>query len=183
MNPRQRKTIRPTRALRSMLAVFVGVFVLGLAAPALANIAHYDVRVDGLACPFCVRGLKKKLGELPGVRNVDVNLEQGRATFDVASDTVLLPAPVREAVVDAGFSPREINVRATGTVQGSGDDLRLDVGDGHQLRLRSGDAFARLQALVQDGHRSLAVTGLVTRADSAWVLRVDAVRRLEGGGG
>jgi len=166
-----------------MVAMLAAAFVLGLAAPALANVAHYDVRVDGLACPFCVRGLKKKLGELPGVRNVDVNLEQGRATFDVAPDTVLLPAPVREAVVDAGFSPRETTIRATGTVQGSGDDLQLDVGGGHRLRLRGGDAFARLRSLVQDGHRSVAVTGLVTRTDGAWVLRVDAVARQEAGGG
>lgn len=168
---------------RAAMAIFVGVLVLGAAAPALANVAHYDVRVDGLACPFCVRGLKKKLGELPGVRNVDVSLEQGRATFDVAPDTVLLPAPVREAVVDAGFSPREISIRAAGTVRGSGDDLQLDVGGGHRLRLRGGGAFSRLRSLVQDGHRSLVVTGLVTRTDGAWVLRVDAVARQEADGG
>jgi len=166
-----------------MIALVMGIFVLGLAVPALANVAHYDVRVDGLACPFCVRGLKKKLGELPGVRNVEVNLDQGRATFDVAPDTVLMPGPVREAVVDAGFTSREITIRATGSVQGSGDDLRLDVGGGHRFRLRGGDAFARLRSLVQGGHRSLAVTGVATRADGMWVLRVDAVRRLEGGGG
>ena len=141
------------------------------------------MRVDGLACPFCVRGLEKKLGELPGVRNLDVNLQQGRATFDVAPDSVLMPAPMREAVVDAGFTPREITIRATGTVQGSGDDLELDVGGGHRLRLRGGGAFAQLRFLVNEGHRSLAVTGLVTRVDSTWVLRVDAVGRQEAGGG
>lgn len=164
-------------ALRAVLVMLMGLFVIGFAAPAMANVAHYDVRVDGLACPFCAYGLEKKLKKLPGVSRVDIDLESGRASFDVASDTLLMPGPVREAVREAGFTPRAITVRASGTVQGDGNDLHLDVGDGQRLQLRGGDALGQLRELVGDGHRSVIVTGAVTRSGDTWRLRVDQVQR------
>jgi len=164
-------------ALRMVLAMLMGLFVLGFAAPAMANVGHYEVRVDGLACPFCAYGLEKKLKKLPGVSRVDVDLESGRASFDVASDTVLMPGPVREAVREAGFTPRGISVRASGTVQGDGDDLRFDVGDGGAFQLRGGDAFGQLRELLADGHRAVVITGAATGSDGQWRLRVDEIRR------
>ena len=166
-----------THIMRIVLTLALVIGTLGAASPALANIAHYDVRVDGLACPFCAYGLEKKLKKLPGVSAVEIDLDAGLASFDVAPATVLMPAPVQEAVRDAGFTPRGITVRASGTVQGDGDDLRLDVGDGQRLMLRSGDALGQLRELVGDGHRSVVVTGAVTRSGDTWRLRVDQVQR------
>ncbi|MBW2718386.1 MAG: heavy-metal-associated domain-containing protein [Deltaproteobacteria bacterium] len=96
-------------------AVLIGI--VAVAAPALAAVDHYEVQVDGLACPFCAYGLEKKLKELPGVANVQIELNTGWASFDVSSG-VLLPAPVQAAVRDAGFTPRDIKVTASGPRRG-----------------------------------------------------------------
>ncbi len=169
---------RRTRLLRVALVAALTAGGLGTASPAAANVAHYDVRVDGLACPFCAYGLEKKLEALPGVGRVEVDLETGRASFDVASETSLMPAAVEGAVREAGFSPRDITVRALGTVRGEGDELRLEVGGGRALRLRGGEALGRLRELVEAGHRTLVVTGAASAAaegGTAWQVRVDRV--------
>ena len=153
---------------------------LGVATSASASVSRYEVRADGLACPFCAYGLEKKLKALPGVADVHVDLEGGVASFDVADGTLLPPGPVEKAVRDAGFTPRGITARASGTVRGSGDDLSLDVGDGLTLLLRGGEALDRLRSLVREGHLEVVVTGMVTASGEAWQLSVgDASERLE----
>lgn len=169
-----------TRVFLSVTAgLALAISTLGTSTPALAETPHYDVRVDGLACPFCVRGLRKKLDKLPGTLNVEIDLEQARATFDVTPDTVLLPGSVRDAIRDAGFTPREITLTATGTVRGTWDDLRIEVGDGHHLRLHGGGSLEELRTLVQNEIRSIEITGLVMQSEDEWVLRVDTVVRQE----
>ena len=69
----------------------------------------FEVRVNGLACPFCAYGIEKKLRALPGAREVKVDLEGGRATFEAPAGTVS-KEQVQKAIKDAGFSPGEIKV-------------------------------------------------------------------------
>jgi len=145
--------------------------ILGVAGPAMAAIDHYEVQVDGLACPFCAYGLEKKLKKLPGAANVQIELNTGWASFDVLSG-VLLPEPVQAAVRDASFTPRDIRVTASGTVQGKGDELRLSVGGDQTLTLHAGEAFDKLRALVNKGDRNVVVTGLIRRVDDTWQLAV-----------
>ncbi len=169
---------RPTRRILTMItAAALAAGILAVAEPALAAVDRYEVQVDGLACPFCAYGLEKKLKKLPGVANVQIELNTGWASFDVLSG-VLLPEPVQAAVRDAGFTPRDIRVTASGTVQAKGDALRLRVASDQTLRLRGGEAFDKLRALVKKGHRDVVVTGLIRRVDDTWQLTVaDAKRR------
>ena len=60
-----------------------------------------QLKVDGMHCQHCVMSVTKALEALPGVRNVQVSLEEGRATLEagmVASDEKLVAA-----VEEAGF--------------------------------------------------------------------------------
>lgn len=164
--------MRPTRRILTMItAAALAAGILAVAEPALAAVDHYEVQVDGLACPFCAYGLEKKLKKLPGAVNVQIELNTGWASFDVSSG-VLLPEPVQDAVRKAGFTPRDIRVTASGTVQGQGDELRLSVGSDQTLTLHSGEAFGKLRALVKKGHRDVVVTGLIRRVDDTWQLSV-----------
>lgn len=67
-----------------------------------------DITVKGLACPFCVHGLGKKLKKIEGVQTVDIKLKTGvaRLTFDkgVEPDEKVL----RKAIKKAGFTAGEI---------------------------------------------------------------------------
>ena len=107
---------------------------------------------------------------------MQIELNTGWASFDVLSG-VLLPEPVRAAVRDAGFTPRDIRVTASGTVQGQGDELPLRVGSDQTLVLRGGEAFDKLRALVKNGHRDVVVTGLILRVDDMWQLTVATAKQ------
>ena len=92
--------------------------ILGLmlvtATTAFAEFKHYQLRVDGLACPFCAYGIEKKLSAIEGVENLDIDIETGAVMVTMADDTTLDETAARRAVEAAGFSLRSFaEVEAT----------------------------------------------------------------------
>jgi copper chaperone len=61
-----------------------------------------SVEVKGMSCNHCVMSVKKALSGVPGVKNVEVSLEKGLATFEAAN---LDAEAVRQAVAGIGFEP------------------------------------------------------------------------------
>ena len=60
--------------------------------------------VKGLACPFCVHNVDKKLLEVPGVRTVDVELETGKVVVTLSPTAPPSEQLLREAITKSGFS-------------------------------------------------------------------------------
>lgn len=145
----------------SVLAAVLATVLATVAAPAHADAMGYEVRVDGLACPFCAYGLERKLRELPGVSTVEVELRTGTARFDVAEGRVVTPAAVRSAVGEAGFSVGEIRLRASGELRREGDRWWLLVGDDLRLEVRGMTPAAPGRS---------TVSGVVRREDDHEVL-------------
>ena len=58
--------------------------------------------VSGMTCGHCVSSVTEEVSEVPGVDDVQVELESGRLT--VISDAPVDPALVRAAVQEAGYS-------------------------------------------------------------------------------
>ncbi|MBX6355944.1 MAG: heavy-metal-associated domain-containing protein [Micromonosporaceae bacterium] len=58
-------------------------------------------RVKGMTCGHCVNAVSSEVGALPGVREVDVDLESGQVT--VTSEQPLDTDAVRAAVDEAGY--------------------------------------------------------------------------------
>ncbi len=44
-------------------------------------IAKYEIRADGLACPYCAYGIEKKFKAIKGVKNIDVDLKVSLSLF------------------------------------------------------------------------------------------------------
>jgi len=61
-----------------------------------------DVKVEGMDCQGCVKSVTRMLAGVPGVAQVEVSLEEGRArvTYDPAKSG---PAELRRAVERAGY--------------------------------------------------------------------------------
>ena len=62
---------------------------------------NVELKIEGMHCMHCVANTKAALEAVPGVRNVEVSLEDGRATLEAgmtASDGKLIAA-----VEGAGF--------------------------------------------------------------------------------
>jgi copper chaperone len=59
------------------------------------------LKVKGMTCQHCVMSVKRSLGMLDGIQNVDVDLQKGEVRFDntkqVASDVV------KKAIEEAGY--------------------------------------------------------------------------------
>jgi copper chaperone len=58
--------------------------------------------VTGMTCGHCVSSVTEEVSELPGVTDIQVELESGRVT--VTSDAPLGEDKVRAAVEEAGYS-------------------------------------------------------------------------------
>lgn len=61
--------------------------------------------VDGMSCGHCVQAVTSEVSKVPGVQQVDVDLDSGRVT--VTSDNGVDDAAVRAAVDEAGYEVRE----------------------------------------------------------------------------
>ena len=66
------------------------------------------LRVDGIACPFCSRGLEKKLSEISGVEQIEINIEEAFVVLTIEKDKKISRKETFDAVKKAGFTPVEL---------------------------------------------------------------------------
>lgn len=66
------------------------------------------IRVDGASCPFCAFGLEKRLGQIEGVAHVRIEMKTGEAIVTLKPGATVSEQALRQAVTEAGFTPREI---------------------------------------------------------------------------
>ncbi len=101
--------------LVALLAIVALILMAQAAAFAESNPApgrQAVIAVKGLACPFCVHGLKKHLSLLPGAKRVEVTLGTGEAVVTFAPTSTVTDAQIRAAVKRAGFTAGEIKWRS-----------------------------------------------------------------------
>ncbi len=78
----------------------------------LAAGTQYLMRVDGLACPYCAYGIEKKLNQVEGVEKIDVDLNKGLVTVNVADGVKLSEEQMTQLFKDAGFTYRSMTEKA-----------------------------------------------------------------------
>lgn len=67
---------------------------------------QYDIRVDGMTCPFCVATSQKALKKIAGVRAVAANLQRGEMYVCVDDGTVFTDAQLKKLFLSKGFTFR-----------------------------------------------------------------------------
>ena len=65
--------------------------------------ADYQLRVAGLACPFCAYGIEKQLRRIEDVERLEVDVAEGRVLLWVENGAALTRERADRAVSDAGF--------------------------------------------------------------------------------
>lgn len=88
--------------------VLVGLMGLLLMQSAWAAGTHYEMRVDGLACPFCAYGIEKKMKAIDGTGKINVDLDKGLVSVDVAEGQVLTEEQMKKLFTDSGFTFRSM---------------------------------------------------------------------------
>lgn len=96
--------------MNKVIAVTVVSLIWSVAAFAAGT--EYRMRVDGLACPYCAYGIEKKLKAIEGVEKIDVDLNAGLVTVDVAEGVELTEAQMKTLFRDAGFTFRSMTVKS-----------------------------------------------------------------------
>ena len=90
-------------------SILLTVITLLWSAALFAAGTQYNLRVDGLSCPFCAYGIEKKLIRTEGVESVVFDLEKGMVKVKVAEGVTLTEAQLKQLVDDAGFTLRSMN--------------------------------------------------------------------------
>jgi len=69
---------------------------------------HYEMRVDGLACPFCAYGIEKKLKAIDGISDINVDLDKGLVNINLSEGKILTEPQMKELFNDSGFTYRSM---------------------------------------------------------------------------
>jgi copper chaperone len=65
-------------------------------------VAELTLNVEGMDCSGCEESIKRSVGKLPGIQQVNADHVSGRVEVTGEPDE----SKVREAIVDAGFEVR-----------------------------------------------------------------------------
>lgn len=84
------------------------MLLLCSASMACAAETHYQLQVDGLACPFCIYGIEKNLLKINGVKEVIANLEEGSVYVRVGDASSVSEAQFRKVITEAGFTLKSV---------------------------------------------------------------------------
>jgi len=59
------------------------------------------LKVKGMSCQHCVMSVKKALGQLEGVQNIEVDLQKGEVRFENTKTMAL--SQIEKAIKEAGY--------------------------------------------------------------------------------
>jgi mercuric ion binding protein len=93
--------------MKRMVLFLVALVITGTAA--LADDVQYDIRVDGITCPFCVATSERALKRLEGVHTVGSDLETGTIFVCADSHVEFTDAQLKQLFLDKGFTYRSFN--------------------------------------------------------------------------
>lgn len=120
-----------TRAAHAMMRLLAWAAILLAENSLHAQYVRIQLRVYGLDCELCARGVAASIMRLDGVKSVAVNLKQGILDIALKPDNKFRMSSLRKRIQDNGFRSMEATVTALGKFNGS----RFEV-------LGSGESYA-----------------------------------------
>lgn len=89
--------------------VLISLLILSLTTSATGDDARIvEVDIQGMACAFCVEGLRKTLTALPGVDKASVSLKNNLARLELDRQNAPNTDAIKQAILDAGFTPGDV---------------------------------------------------------------------------
>jgi cation transport ATPase len=95
------------------------VLSLMAAAPVRAEYLRIQLKVFGLDCEICARGVSASVGRLAGVENVQVSLKTGMLHIALKPGNTFRLSDLRKRIRENGFRSMEATVTAIGQRSGS----------------------------------------------------------------
>jgi len=98
------------------------ILLLGLTLPAYADgLLEVKQTIFGMDCAPCAYGVQQRLKKLPGITKVDVSLNDGVASIEIAPDSAVSLVQIHDVLVDGGFTPKQAAVTVVGHLTKDGD--------------------------------------------------------------
>jgi copper chaperone CopZ len=90
--------------------MFKSILLAGvlLFASAVAQASTIEMKVNGLVCAFCARGIEKTLHKNPAVVDVVVSLEDRLVAVQMKEGTDISDQELRDTLTDAGYDIKTI---------------------------------------------------------------------------
>ncbi len=82
--------------------------LLAITSAEAAGSTVYNMRVDGMTCPFCVKTSEKALKAIPGVKSVSTNLKKGVITVCASPSAGITAARMKSLFANKGFTFRSM---------------------------------------------------------------------------
>ena len=101
--------------------LFLVTFAVTITA-ALADEVQYDIRVDGITCPFCVATSERALKKIEGVHAVGSDLETGTIFVCAESRVAFTDAQLKQLFRDKGFTYRSFEKTSRCSIAGHEHD-------------------------------------------------------------
>jgi copper chaperone CopZ len=87
--------------------------------PLPAEYLQIRLKVYGLDCELCARGVGASVHRMAGVKSVEVSLKTGMIGIQLMPGNNLKMSDLRKRIQDNGFRPMEARVTALGRLNGS----------------------------------------------------------------
>ncbi|HEY6387960.1 MAG TPA: heavy metal-associated domain-containing protein [Candidatus Acidoferrum sp.] len=107
--------------------------------PVHAEYLRIQLRVYGLDCELCARGVSASIQRMPGVKSVDVSLKKGLLEIVLLPGNTFKMSDLRKRIRENGFRSMEATVTAVGEFNGSKFEV---LGSGESYNVSSPDPKA-----------------------------------------
>jgi copper chaperone CopZ len=107
--------------------------------PLHAEYLRIQLRVYGLDCELCARGVSATIQRMPGVKSVDVSLKTGLLEIILVRGNTLKMSDLRKRIRENGFRSMEATVTAVGEFSGPKFEVN---GSGESYTIRNPDPNA-----------------------------------------
>jgi copper chaperone CopZ len=101
-------------------------------APVHAEYLRIQLRVYGLDCELCARGVSAYIQRMAGIKSVDVSLKKGLLEIVLIPGNSFKISDLRKRIRENGYRPMEATVTAVGEFNGSRFDV-LGSGESYEL--------------------------------------------------
>ena len=91
-----------------LTSIFAVITMFGSIQTSFSAGTNYNIRVDGLACPFCAYGIEKKFKAMDGISNIKVDLDNGIVSVDAKEGLELKEDEMIKLFNDSGFTYRSM---------------------------------------------------------------------------
>ena len=93
-----------------------------------ADFKQYDIRIDGITCPFCVASSETALKKIDGIHAISTNIDTGTMTVCTEPSLVLEEDHLKALFLKKGFTYRSLTESDVCSI----DDTELDGDHSHE---------------------------------------------------